>query len=231
MKIKSVLKKLRLDANGFEKIQQAVKEAESSTSGEIAVCLAAESSDYSVWELFASIICSVLCYAIMLPFSGNIRHYYEKVNWLSPEWYLPATFGIAAFLVILVFFFIFNIPCLDRLIIPRAFQKKSVMRRAFQAFSETGVYCTKNHNGILIYVSYLEKQVRIIADKEISKKISLDLWQLIADEMSSEIKKNNGVVAYCEAIKKCGELLREHFPIEKNDENELSDGLLILDNF
>ena len=41
MKSKTVIKKLKLDQNGFEKIQNAVKYAESKTSGEIAVCLAA----------------------------------------------------------------------------------------------------------------------------------------------------------------------------------------------
>lgn len=228
MKIKSVIKKLKLDQSGFEKIQKTVKEAERKTSGEICACLAAESSDYAVWELFAGIVCSVLCYAILLPFSGAIRMFFENSNWLSPEWYLPATYGIAAFLSILVFFFVFNIPFLDRFIIPREYRNKLVSKRAFEAFAETGVYCTENHNGILIYVSFLERQVRIIADKGISQKISEDLWQLIADELSSELKKGNGVDAYCDAILKCGDLLSEHFPIKKDDKNELPDGLLIL---
>lgn len=230
MKTKTVIKKLRLDKDGFEKIQLAVKNAESRTSGEIAVCLTAESSDYSVWELFAGLICSVLCYAVMLPFSGNIRHFYESINWLSPEWYLPATFGIAAFLAVLVFFFLFNIPSLDRLIIPQGFKNKMVSKKAFAAFAETGVYCTENHNGILIYVSYLERQVRVIADKGISDKISDNLWQIIADELSAELKKGNGVAAFCDAIEKCGQVLQEHFPIKPNDVNELPDGLLILEN-
>ena len=230
MKSKTVIKKLKLDQNGSEKIQNAVKNAESKTSGEIAVCLAAESSDYSVWELFASLLCSVFCYAVMLPFSENIRRFYEQINWLSPEWYLPATFGIASFITVLIFFFIFNIPCLDRLIIPRDYRAKTVSKRAFAAFAETGVYCTEHHNRILIYVSYLERQVRIIADKGISEKISDDLWQLIADSLSSELEKGNAVSAYCDAIEKCGELLAEHFPIQKGDVNELPDGLLILEN-
>lgn len=230
MKSKTVIKKLKLDKNGFEKIQNAVKDAESKTSGEIAVCLAAESSDYSAWELFASLICSVFSFAVMLPFSGNIRRFYEQTNWLSPEWYLPATFGIAIFITVLVFFLLFNIPWLDRLVIPRSYRNKVVSKRAFAAFAETGVYCTEQHNGILIYVSYLEREVRIIADKGISEKISEDLWCLIADSLSSELKKGDAVSAYCDAIEKCGELLCEHFPIQKDDVNELPDGLLILEN-
>ena len=54
MTVKTVLKKLKLDESAFEKIRLSVKEAEQNTSGEIAVCLANESSDYSFWEFFAS---------------------------------------------------------------------------------------------------------------------------------------------------------------------------------
>lgn len=230
MNTKTVIKKLKLDAAGFEKIQQAVKNAESKTSGEIAVCLASESSDYSVWELVASIIGSLICFGILLPFSDNIRRFYEKFNWFCPEWFLPATFGIAAFAFILIFFMLFNIPSLDRLIIPAGFRRKTVSRRAFCAFAETGVYCTEKHNGILIFVSYLEREVRIIADKGISDKISGNMWQLIADSLSSELYKKKGVDAFCDAIEKCGDLLSMHFPIQKDDVNELSDGLLIIEN-
>lgn len=230
MNTKTVLKKLGLNKDGFEKIQNAVKDAESRTSGEIAVCLTAESSDYSVWELFASIICSVVCFCIMLPFAGNIRHFFENSNWLSPEWYLPATYGFAIFLTVLVFFFVFNIPALDRLVIPAAFRNKTVSKKAFSTFAETGVYCTENHNGILIYVSYLERQVRIIADKGIADKISDDMWRLISDSLVEELKNGNGVAGFCDAIDKCGQLLSQHFPIKPDDVNELPDGLLILED-
>lgn len=50
MNTKTVIKKLKLNREGFDKIQEAVKKAESKTSGEIAVCLTPESSDYSIWE-------------------------------------------------------------------------------------------------------------------------------------------------------------------------------------
>lgn len=230
MNTKTVIRKLSLDKEGFDKIREAVKKAESKTSGEIAVCLAPESSDYSVWELFASLMLSVICYSVMLPFSGAIRRFYEKLNWLSPEWYLPATFGIAAFLTVLVFFFVFNIPVLDRLVIPVDFRRKTVTKKAFCTFAESGIYCTEKHNGILIFVSYLERQVRIIADKGISDKISDDLWRIIADDLSAEISKGNGVEAFCQAIEKCGELLSQYYPIEKNDVNELPDGLIIVEN-
>ena len=230
MTVKTVLKKLKLDECAFEKIRLSVKEAEQNTSGEIAVCLANESSDYSFWEFFASTVAGILVFFCALPFSSSLKKFYESENWLSPEWYIPLTFGVIYLLSVLIFFFLFNIPFFDRLVIPFSYKSRMVSKQAFSVFAQTGVYETEHHNGILIYVSYLERQVRIVCDKGISNKISDDLWKIIADSLASDIAKGNAQEAFCDEIGKCGELLKEHYPSEKENENELPDGLVILEN-
>lgn len=230
MNTKYVIKKLHLDKDGFEKIQQSVKKAESKTSGEIAVCVTAESSDYSVWEFIAAFICSALCFGVAVPFASKIDRWLQSVLWVNQSWYLPVFYGLLIFASFLIFYWLFNFPAFDRMIIPVNYRNKKVSKKAFSAFAETGVYCTERHNGILIFVSYLEHQVRIVADKGISEKISDDMWQLIADSLVEELKKGNGVAGFCDAIEKCGDLLSEHYPIQKDDVNELPDGLLILED-
>ena len=108
MTVKTVLKKLKLDESAFEKIRLSVKEAEQNTSGEIAVCLANESSDYSFWEFFASTVAGILVFFCVLPFSSSLKKFYESENWLSPEWYIPLTFGVIYLLSVLIFFFLFS---------------------------------------------------------------------------------------------------------------------------
>lgn len=230
MNTKTVIKKLNLTKEGFEKIQQSVKKAESKTSGEIAVCVTAESSDYSMWEFLAAFVASGICFAVLVPLAGKINALIEKIFWVNKVWYMPLFYGSAVLITFVVFFWLFNIPALDRKIIPAEYKSKKVSKKAFSAFAETGVYCTEKHNGILIFVSYLERQVRIVADKGISEKISDDMWQLIADSLVAELKKGNGVDGFCDAIEKCGDLLSEHYPIQKDDVNELPDGLLILED-
>ena len=56
MKVKTLLKKLKIDENSKSKIDQAIKEVESKTTGEIAVAVAPESDSYSFYELFFSVI-------------------------------------------------------------------------------------------------------------------------------------------------------------------------------
>lgn len=76
----------------------------------------------------------------------------------------------------------------------------------------------------------MEKEVRIIADTGISKKISHDLWQLISDELASDIKAGNATQGFINAIEKCGRLLAENFPARAKNQNELPDGLVILED-
>ena len=76
----------------------------------------------------------------------------------------------------------------------------------------------------------MEKQVRIIADRGISQKISQDLWNLIADELAENLKKGDAETAFTNAIKKCGQLLAENFPNHEENPNELADGLVVLED-
>lgn len=231
MNSKTLIKKFNLSAEALERVSQKVKAAESKTSGEIVVAVSAESNDYSFWELFAAVIVSLAATICMLPFSERIRAFYESLNWTAPEWYLPAIFVFTSFFLILVLFGLFNvIPPLDRFVIPRAFRNKAVSDRAMRAFCELGVCSTRDRTGILIFVSYLERQARILADEGIAKKIGPDLWQLIVNGLSEEIGKNNAETAFCDAVEKCGELLAQYFPADKEDNpDELDDGVVILE--
>ncbi len=224
---KAFYRELNLSDESLEKIKAAVHKAESGTSGEIAVAVAAESSDYAFWELFYAIIAAFVFFSLALPFAGKVRSFYENLNWSAPEWYLPGAYGFAVLLLMLFFYLIFNIPALDRLIIPREYKNRMVTERALRCFAECGVYETEKHCGVLIFVSFLERQVRIIADTGISGKIGNDLWAIIADGMVEEISKGNVEFAFIDAVEKCGAVLSEKYPSDGKKENELSDGLII----
>ena len=125
-----------------------------------------------------------------------------------------------------------NVPAIDRIIIPNRIKKAAVTNRAMRHFAESGVYETSEHSGILIFVSYMERQVRIIADTGIAKKIPQDLWNIIADDLAQGIKNGKTKEGFISAVEKCSELLAENFPAKDENPNELCDGLVILqDNY
>lgn len=231
MKNKTLLKKLNLSEQDFENIKKTVAECEAKTTGEIAVAVAPESAHYSFWELLAANIFAAIVLVVLLPFSDVIRGLYRNLYWQNePSWILPLFYIVSCFGAVVVAFYLANIPAIDRLVIPGAVRMSCVTHRAFRYFTESGVYDTAEHSGILIYVSYMERQVRIIADRGISEKISQDLWNLIADELAENLKKGDAAVAFTTAIEKCGQLLAENFPPHEENPNELPDGLVILED-
>lgn len=231
MRTKTLLRKLNLKEEDFETIKKAVENAESKTTGEIAIALAPESAHYSYWELLSSNIFAAIVLIALFPLSNAIRDLYRSIYWQNePGWILPVFYIVSCFAAIAIGFYLCNIPAIDRLIIPRKVKQHCVTNRAMRYFTESAVYDTAEHSGILIYVSYLEKQVRIIADSGISKKISQDLWNLIADELAENLKNRKTTDAFIGAINRCGELLAEQFPAHQENPNELSDGLVILED-
>ena len=231
MKYKTLIKKLKLKDEDFTAIKKAVADAETKTTGEIAVAVTAESARYCFWELLAANCFAAIVLIAMLPFSDTIRALYHHIYWGNePSWILPLFYIVGCFASVVIAFYVANIPVIDRLIIPRAVRKTCVTNRAFRYFTECGIYDTAEHSGILIFVSYMERQVRIVADSGISKHISQDLWNLIADELAENLRKGDAAKAFTTAIEKCGELLAENFPPHEENPNEFPDGLVILED-
>lgn len=222
-------KKLRLDDAAMERISAAVRDAEKTTDGEIVVAVAKESARYSFWELLAAVVLSVLIFSALLPVSDSIFALCSRLFWTVPSWYVPAFYGISTFAMIAILFYVMNIPAIDRLVIPRSVRSSCVSGRAFRLFVESGVHDTKNHSGILVYISVLERQVRILADSGINKKISPDMWNLIADDLAAGLGDKNYEESIISTVRKCGELLAQHFPTQDKTEDELPDGLILLE--
>lgn len=88
---------------------------------------------------------------------------------------------------------------------------------------------TVSRSGILIFVSVLERQVRIIGDSGIVAVIPQSQWDEVAADLAKQIKVGNVKAAFIEAVSRCETFLSLNFPIERDDKNELSDGLVILE--
>ncbi|AEE15719.1 TPM domain-containing protein [Treponema brennaborense] len=239
MKKAVMLKKLKLTDESLTRIREAVMKAESRTTGEIALAVTAESAAYSFRELLAALTAGVFIFALLLPFAHVIAELFENMMWHMPLWYLPAFYGITCFGLVALLFRIANVPAVDRLIVPRAVRSRAVYNRAVRYFAESGVYATKDHSGILIFVSYMEREVRIIADTGITAKISPGLWNLIAADLAEGLGTADAAGTFIRAVERCGELLEEYFPAvagsgaEPNgtaeNPDELANGLVVLE--
>lgn len=227
MTVKTLLKKLKIDENSKSKIDQAIKEVESKTTGEIAVAVAPESDSYSFYELLFSLILGAVVFTALILLSNQIIPKLEKHFWEMPRWFFAAFTGSISFIVVAICFALTNIPFIDRKIIPPSVKNEAVESKAESTFFRAGINKTKEASGILIYISYLEQKVRILADFGIASKIEVSAWNQIAKNLADNLK-SNATEAICDAVKDCGKILEENFPAKEENPDEISNELIIL---
>ena len=94
--------------------------------------------------------------------------------------------------------------------------------RAVEVFHLLEMKNTKDRNGVIIYVATKSKHFAIYGDKGINDKVDGDFWNSTKDIMLSHFKNGNNKLALVEGILKAGDQLKEHFPHQDDDTDELS---------
>ncbi len=121
-------------------------------------------------------------------------------------------------------------PALMRLFIRRQRAAAEVERAAFSHFYAAGLQATRDANGVLIYISVLERRVWILGDRGINEKIPQQTWQEFVKRLTTGISEKQQGAALCAIIEEIGSLLRTHFPPKDDDRNELSDLIIEASN-
>ncbi|MCL9804637.1 TPM domain-containing protein [Flavobacterium amniphilum] len=100
--------------------------------------------------------------------------------------------------------------------------QKPPLERAQEVFHHLGMDKTGLRNGVLFYVCMQSRTFAVIGDKGINDLVESDFWDCTKDAVVSNFKQGqfkNGLVS---GILRAGERLKEHFPFEDDDTNELS---------
>jgi uncharacterized membrane protein len=103
--------------------------------------------------------------------------------------------------------------------------KKNVFDRAVDIFEKLEMHKTKLRNGILFYVAVKDRKFVIIGDVGINRKVEEGFWDGIKETVFGFFKGDKIAEGLMEGIRLAGEKLREHFPYESNDVNELSNDI------
>jgi uncharacterized membrane protein len=101
--------------------------------------------------------------------------------------------------------------------------KKPTLEHAKEVFLYLKMDKTRERNGVLFYINVSSKYFVILGDVGINKLVSDDFWEeekQLVIQYFSQGKNKEGLVA---GILKVGEKLKEFFPYQKDDSNELSD--------
>lgn len=100
---------------------------------------------------------------------------------------------------------------------------EDVLDRAAWLFKKLKMHETKDRNGVLIYLSVNDRKFAIIGDAGINKVVPEGFWNENKEMMISHFKKGEFAIGLIKGIEKAGEQLKQFFPYQDNDVNELSD--------
>lgn len=109
---------------------------------------------------------------------------------------------------------------------PPLIRGQSARARALEHFSALRIWDTEHNNGVLIYVLLADRDVEIVADRDINRRVSGDEWEAICHTMERHFADNafeQGALAGIEAV---GAHLKRHYA--GRGANELSDAPVIL---
>ena len=104
-------------------------------------------------------------------------------------------------------------------------KKDNVLDRAAQVFAQLKMHETEARNGVLICMAIKDHKFGIIGDGGINAKVEPDFWDITKEKMVKHFKEGNFTEGLVEGILCVGERLKEFYPYQKGDINELSDDI------
>jgi uncharacterized membrane protein len=92
-------------------------------------------------------------------------------------------------------------------------------QQALHVFARLGVWDTAANNGVLIYVSWADRDVEIVADRGFNGRVSDQEWADVCRRMEQAFARGAPRQAIVDGIQAVGALIARHFPA--TDRNEL----------
>jgi len=193
------------------RIEKAIEDAETRTSGEFITVVAEESDDYLyVPTLAAACIVFLLSgAALMLPLGFGLLEFYAG--------------QIVAFIALAL---AFRWPRVKMLLVPKTVKQRRASRLAHQMFLDLGLSSTKERTGVLLFVSAAERYVEIIADRGIQQHVDNAVWERIVADFVRHVRAGNIADGFVEAIEASTKVMAEHHPWHADDVNELPNRLI-----
>jgi len=219
MKIKE-----RFSDQDLQRIKTAVKDAENSISGEIVPVIVERSGQYMTANYKAGILGGSMAFILMIILDRYIISDYSNTLFYDPVFifFVVALGGVVGGLLPNF------VEGLKRQLVGQVQLDQVTRQRAETAFLEEEVFNTKYRTGIMIFISFFEHEVIVMADRGISKVVEQKQWDKIVADLVGQIRAGKIVEGLEAGIKRCGEILLEKgFHKADDDVNELSDDLRI----
>jgi len=193
-----------------DRVADAIRTAETKTSGEIFCVIAHQASDYRLVPLaWAALI------ALIVP---------------GPLIYLTLWPAALIYLLQLVAFIVLAMalshPAIRFAIVPRRAKIERAHALAMRQFFAQGLDRTEQRTGVLIFASAAEHYAEIVADAGINSKVTPAVWEQAIAALIAGIKDGRAGDGFVAAVEQCGAVLAAHFPPGALNRDELPNRLV-----
>jgi len=99
----------------------------------------------------------------------------------------------------------------------------NVLHHAAKLFHRLDMHKTERRNGVLFYVAVKSRRLAIVGDTGIHQHVKQIFWDDLTEKISSYFAQNQYKEGLIFGISATGEKLKEYFPHQRDDINELPD--------
>lgn len=198
-----------LDGEARAAFKRAVETVENASAVEVVVAVRQRSSTYRHANV---------AIAAVLAFAGLATMLYVDEQF-SVSSILFDPFVVALIGGVVVEF----VPQLKRYLTPPAIRRREVARAARATFVERGVHNTTGRSGVLVYISWLERQVALVADSGLAQSLPAGALARAENELTAEVRRGGAAVA--KKLESLAAEMGRAMPHSDDDVNELPDAI------
>lgn len=201
-----------MDTQDQEAIAEAIRQAETLTSGEIVVVIDRAASSYRTVPLVMALVLALF------------------VPW--PLLMLTATSAPRIFLIQLVCAAILMATLLwygrGGRFVPGFVKRRRAHDVALREFTARGLTRTRGRTGVLLYIALQERYAEIVADIGIDETIDQATWRGIIEPLLAAAKEERLREGLIDAVGAVGRVLARHAPPAADDVDELPNKVILL---
>lgn len=203
------MRRKKFDQTASTALAEAIRDIEKSTDAEIVIVVRGRSGSYRHADyLFGALVAFVgLLFVLFSPFNFHIF-------WIPFD--VVALFVAGAFVSS-------RGDLIRRSLTTRKFRAQAARAGAAAMFYEAGIANTLAENGLLIYLSLLERRMEVFADRGVLKAVPPLKWNNAVYDLK-KIARQPDPENLIKAVREIGSLLAQHLPATGDNPNELADG-------
>jgi len=203
----------KLDNDSKSRISSKIADIERKTNSELICLIAPQSARYFFFPLFLS--------ALVALFSPILEPIIVSLGFTE---FMYTFEHQTIFFLLLAALFMFT-P-FNMFLTPKWLRTQNCTRFSVEQFFAHRVDETKDRSGVLIFVSWKERFVTVVADKGITEKVDQAAWDDLIIGFTQHVKNKKIEQGFLEMIDKSGRLLIDNFPAKAINEDELPNHLI-----